>query len=82
MAEWRERLPLSPGETLEHVGSKQSGFMQETDEEAFRVITSDGSIVGTVTYRDHTSVRGFKRTLSLEQRDLEGRLVYESSWRP
>ena len=80
-ADWRTKLVLNDGEQLNHTGSSMKGFMQETDVETYDVVSASGSKVGTVTVEDHTAVKGFRRTISVCQRDLTGNVVVQESWR-
>ena len=81
MQEWKQKLVLKPGEHLQHTGSRMTGFMQETDIDTYDVLDADGSKVGSVTIEDHTAVKGFRRAISVRQRDLSGKVVVEESWR-
>lgn len=80
MSTWKDKLILEPGETLQHTGSSMEGFMQETDVDTYDVISADGSRVGIVTVRDHTAVKGFRRTISVSQRDQSGQMLVQESW--
>jgi|GEM_PF-950035 len=80
MTEWRQKVVLKPGETLKHLRSRTKGFMGETDVEDYEILAADGTIIGSVTMEDHTAVRGFRRTISVTQRTVEGVLVVEDSW--
>lgn len=80
MSDWKSKVSLNAGETLKHIGSKSKGFMAETDIDSYEVTDASGAVVGSVTVEDHTAVRGFRRTISFEQRDANGRLVNSESW--
>ena len=54
--------------------------MQETDIDEYEVVDPSGDCVGTVVVTDHTAVRGFRRTISVEQRDKAGAVVVQESW--
>lgn len=80
MSDWRSMVVLQDGEQLKHTGSRSKGFMAETDIDTYEIMDSQGTIVGSVTIEDHTAVRGFKRTMSLEQRDAAGAVIKFESW--
>lgn len=80
MSDWRSKVALQNGEQLKHTGSRSRGFMAETDVDTYEIMDSQGTIVGSVTIEDHTAVRGFKRTMSLEQRDAAGTVIKSESW--
>ena len=56
------------------------GFMQETDVDAYDVISKNGIKAGTVTVEDHTAVKGFKRTITVIQKDIAGKTIFSESW--
>lgn len=78
---WRDNLILKEGETLEHQRSWESGFMQEQDNDLWHVIGPAGK-VGEVKVEDHTSVKGFRRTVRVVQRDAEGKVIVDTSYNP
>ncbi|WP_332658650.1 hypothetical protein [Brevundimonas sp.] len=80
MADWKEKIVLGNGEELRRVGSKSTGFMGETDVDTYDVVDGQGATVGSVIVEDHTAVRGFKRTISVVQRDAAGALIFSESW--
>jgi len=80
MSDWKSKVDLKSGERLTHTGSKSKGFMGETDVDVYDITATNGEIVGSVTVKDHTAVKGFKRTISFEQRDGNGALVKSESW--
>ena len=79
--EWKDKLALNEGEKLLHTGASMKGFMQETDVDTYDVLSADGTKVGTVTVEDHTAVRGLRRTISVCQRDVSGKVLVEESWK-
>ncbi len=80
MSDWKSKIILNDGETVKHTGSSMKGFMQETDVDTYDVISEDGAINGTVTVEDHTAVKGFKRTVTVIQRDAAGKTIISESW--
>lgn len=54
--------------------------MAQTDIYEYSLLDSNGNVVGKVSYEDHTSLNGFRRTRSLTQRDLDGKVVVDTSW--
>lgn len=80
MTDWRAKVILNPGESLQLDDSRCEGFMQETDVYDCSVIDANGEIVGKVTASDHTAVRGFRRTISVKQTNASGQIVVDESW--
>ncbi|GIZ10998.1 hypothetical protein [Pseudomonas sp. NCCP-436] len=76
----KSRLKLKDGEELKRISSRTKGFMEETDIIEYHIVNSAGEVVGTVTHTDHTAVRGFKRTQTVEQKDLAGNTIVSDSW--
>ena len=79
--ECKQKIILKSGEYFKHTGSRMKGFMQETDIDSYDVLSAEGQKVGSVVIEDHTAVKGFARTVSLCQRDHEGVVIIEESWR-
>lgn len=44
------------------------------------MIGNDGALTGAVLVEEHTAVKGFKRTLRVQQRDVSGKVVVEDAW--
>lgn len=80
MSDWKSKVVLNSGEQLKHLGSKSKGFMGETDVDSYDITDAQGEVIGSVTVEDHTAVRGFRRTISVEQRDAAGKVVVSESW--
>ena len=74
------KLKLNQGDTLKHESHRSKGSMAETDIDTYSIVNSDGDIVGSVKHTDHTSIRGFNRTQTLEQKDTSGNIVVDKSW--
>ncbi|UXH79995.1 hypothetical protein [Roseateles amylovorans] len=77
---WKTQIVLNEGEQLKHEGSRTSGFMGEEDIESYSVIGPDGAKVGSITVRDHTAVKGFRRTIYAIQNDLAGKVIAETRY--
>lgn len=75
-----DKLKLNKGDTLKHESHRSKGSMAETDIDTYSIVNSDGDIVGAVKHTDHTSIRGFERTQTIEQRDSSGNIVVHESW--
>ncbi|WP_040393635.1 hypothetical protein [Cellvibrio sp. BR] len=75
-----DKLKLSAGDTLVKEGHRSKGPMAETDIWTYSIINSKGEKVGSVEYTDHTSINGFNRTQSVEQRDIDGNIIIDVSW--
>ena len=79
---WKDKVILNGDEELRFESSKQSGFMQETDTDIYSIVRKDGTKTGSVKVIDHTAVKGFKRTISVQQIDINGKTVVDSSFNP
>lgn len=73
----KDKVKLKDGETLKFVGSESKGFMAEEDINEYSVLDSQGQVVGKVIHRDHTAVKGFRRTQSVYQTDAEGKVIVD-----
>lgn len=80
MSDWRDKVVLNSGDTLRIDNSRSEGFMQETDVYECSIIDANGTVVGRVKATDHTAVRGFRRTLSVQQTNVAGQTVVDESW--
>ena len=78
--DWRNMLTLHEGEELRHDNFRTTGFMLEEDIDTYSIIGLDGKKTGEVTVRDHTAVKGFRRTIRVIQADSVGRVVFETSY--
>ncbi|MEK0269873.1 hypothetical protein WM008_09430 [Vibrio vulnificus] len=76
----KTRIKLSNGEMLKRISSRTKGFMGETDITDYQIIGSEGNVVGSVVYTDHTAIRGLTRTQTVEQKDQAGNTVVSESW--
>ena len=79
---WKSKVVLTNDEELKHESSKLSGFMQETDIDVYSIVRKDGTKTGSVKVTDHTAVKGFRRTISVHQTDIDGKTVVETSFNP
>jgi hypothetical protein len=77
---WRKKLILNDGESLENKRSYSKGSLSEDDITECSVVNSEGIEVGRVTYRDHTSIKGFRRTESVLQIDADGKVLVDEHW--
>lgn len=75
-----DKLKLNKGDTLKHESHRSKGSMAEMDIDTYSIVNSDGEIVGSVKHTDHTAIRGFNRTQTLEQKDTSGNLVVDETW--
>jgi len=74
------KLKLNPGEKLELLKSKSKGTLAETDIYTYSIVNQNGDVRGFVEHTDHTSIKGFKRTQSIVQKDNNGLIVIEECW--
>lgn len=76
----RDRIKLNPGEELKLETSRSKGTMAETDIDTYSIINEAGEVVGSVVHTDHTSLRGFRRTQTVIQKDANGNIVVDEQW--
>lgn len=74
------KVKLNPGERLQQESHRSKGTLSETDIWTYAIIDSNGNKVGSVVHTDHTAIKGFQRTQSVEQRDATGKLIVDISW--
>ncbi|WP_331775449.1 hypothetical protein [Sulfurospirillum sp. 1612] len=74
------KLNLNAGDTLKQTEHKMKGPMQETDIWTYEILNQDGEVVGSVIHKDHTAIKGFRRTQSVEQKDSSGNVIVSTSW--
>lgn len=75
-----DRLKLNIGETLKQESFRSKGTMGQTDIWTYAILDANGNKVGSVVHTDHTALNGFKRTQSIEQRDVSGKIIVDVSW--
>lgn len=80
MDDWKTKIVLAPGQSLKHVSSTSKGFMQETDVDTYDVLDVDAHIIGSVVVEDHTAIKGFRRTISVLQKDINGATIVDEAW--
>jgi hypothetical protein len=81
MVKWmRDKLKLNEGDTLKQESHRSKGSMAEMDIYTYSIMNSDGEIIGAVKHTDHTAIRGFRRTQTLEQKDASGNIVVDEAW--
>lgn len=78
--ELESKLKLNSGDKLIEVSHKVKGSLGETDIYKYEIVNSIGSVVGYVDHSDHTAIRGFKRTRSTTQFDLNHKVVLDIHW--
>lgn len=79
---WKSKVILAADEELKHESSKTSGFMAEEDIDVYSIVRKDGTKTGSVQVSDHTAVKGFRRTISVHQTDINGKTVVQESFNP
>jgi len=75
-----DKLKLNTGDTLKQTNHRSKGTMGQTDIWSYDVLDSNQNKVGSVVHTDHTSLNGFQRTQSVEQRDVNGKIIVDISW--
>lgn len=76
----QNRIKISNDEVLIEKSHRTKGPLSETDIWTYSIVNSLGEQVGTVVHEDHTSIKGFRRTQSVEQRDASGSIVVSETW--
>lgn len=76
----KDKIQLNEGETLKPDGHRTKGPQAETDIYTYIVLNSNGDHIGTVIHTDHTALRGFRRTQTVERRDSSGKLIADARW--
>lgn len=74
------KLKLNAGDTLKQTNHEMKGFMQETDIWTYSILNKDGVVVGSVIHTDHTAIKGFRKTQTVEQKDSLGNVIVNMSW--
>jgi len=74
------KLKLNQGDTLKQINHRMKGTMQETDIWTYDILNESGVTVGTVIHTDHTAIKGFERTQTVEQKDISGNVIVDMSW--
>ncbi len=74
------KLKLNEGDTLKQTDHRMKGPMQETDIWTYSILNKDGEVVGSVVHTDHTAIKGFRRTQTVEQKDSLGNVIVSTSW--
>ncbi|WP_422012724.1 hypothetical protein [Roseateles sp.] len=77
---WKTLIALAPDQELKSEGSRMAGFMAEEDVDTYAVVGSDGVKAGEVVVRDHTNVKGFKRTIRVTQSDAAGKQLLDTAY--
>ena len=77
---WRTLITLAPDQQLQHEGHRMTGFMQEEDIDTYAVVGAEGVKAGEVVVRDHTAVKGFKRTIRVTQHDATGKQLLDTAY--
>lgn len=76
----KDKVKLNPGEELKFESSRSKGFMAEEDINEYSVVNAAGQVVGQVIHTDHTAVRGFRRTQTVRQTDVNGKVIVDEHW--
>ncbi|TWO63636.1 hypothetical protein FN976_28455 [Caenimonas sedimenti] len=80
MPKLEDKVQLQDGERLELVTHRSKGTLSETDIFEYAVVNAAGVKVGSVVHTDHTAIKGFQRTQTVEQRDAQGKMVVDAVW--
>lgn len=76
----QSRLKLKQGETLKQTNHRSKGPLAEMDIYTYEIIDQAGEVVGSVVHTDHTAIKGFKRTQTVEQKDKSGKVIVDEQW--
>lgn len=75
-----DKLKLNSGETLKRKGHRSKGSLAEMDIYTYDILNQAGEVVGIVTHTDHTAIKGFRRTQTVEQKDNNGNVIVDVAW--
>ncbi len=78
--ELENKLKLNQGDKLIEVSHKMKGPLQETDVYKYNIVDQNENIVGYVDHTDHTSIKGFQRTQTATQYDIDRKVVLDITW--
>lgn len=78
--DWKSLILLKPRDVLRSEGVRVGGFLAEEDIESYSIIDENGKFTGSITVRDHTAVKGFRRTIGIIQRDEFGKVVLDKTY--
>lgn len=76
----KTKIKLNPGEKLKQESHRSKGTLSETDIWTYAILDAYDNKVGSVVHTDHTSIKGFQRTQSVEQRDSTGKIIVDVNW--
>lgn len=74
------KLKLDQGDKLMRTNHTTKGSWQETDIYSYDILNKNGATVGTVVHTEHTAIKGFRKTQSVKQKDMSGRVIVDLSW--
>ena len=80
MKNWEEAVVLRPGEHIVVVDRKTKGTLQETDIIFAEVHDRDGNTTSRIKATDHTAIKGFEQTVSVEQVSSDGKVLVDKTW--
>ncbi len=75
-----KKLILQDGDTLIREDHRTKGPLGETEIDTYAVLNVSGEKVGTVVHTEHTAIKGFARTQTIEQVDLDGKSLRSARW--
>jgi hypothetical protein len=76
----KSKLQLNHGDTLKLISHRSKGSLAETDIYTYSIINQSGEEIGIVEHTDHTSIKGFKRTQTLVQKNKSGKVIIDECW--
>jgi len=74
------KLVMKDNDTVVLEKSRTKGPLGETEIDTYIVLNSAGEKIGSVIHTDHTAIKGFARTQTIEQYGLAGELLVRTSW--
>lgn len=74
------KLKLDQGDKLRRTNHTTKGSWQETDIYSYDILNKNGATVRTVVHTEHTAIKGFRKTQSVKQKDMSGRVIVDLSW--
>lgn len=76
----KDRIKLNQGESLQRESTRTKGPMAEMDITNYSILNQQGDRVGSVIYTDHTALKGFRRTQTVLQKDIDGNVLIDVTW--
>lgn len=74
------RLILSDDARVVFKGSREKGSHGQEEISSYDVFDVNDVLIGTVVYTEHVSLKGFRQTYRIVQRDENGTVIVDKGW--